>query len=140
MPRGRKPLDPELRRNKYDKPIIEQLPSVTGRSWEGRRPPCPKDVSAEARKTWAAWFDSWWSQHWTPEDVPQLRLALLAWDLAAEDPTQLTKFLPLADALGLTPKGRQSLRWLQPKPETTVAAAPVPGGRRLRVVDDALAG
>jgi hypothetical protein len=99
-------------------------------------------VSAEAKRTWAAWFASWWSQHWTDADVPQLRLALRAYDLASEDPTQVPKFTSLADGLGLTPKGRLTLRWLQPKPAKAGhdAATPAPGGRRLRIVDDALAG
>lgn len=137
------PPKPPEQRARRNKPTFEEKPSIEGKTWEGRRPPCPPGVSAEAKRTWAAWFDAWWSQHWTAADVPQLRLALRAYDLAAEDPTQLPKFTPLADALGLTPKGRMTLRWLQPKPATGAQAstpAPTPGGRRLRIVDDALAG
>lgn len=141
---GPPPKRPE-ERTRRAAPAHEWKPSVDGATWEGRRPPCPPGVSAEAKRTWAAWFGAWWAQHWTDADVPQLRLALRAYDLAAEDPTQLPKFTPLADALGLTPKGRNVLRWLEPKPSKPgqaehAAAAPTPGGRRLRIVDDALAG
>jgi hypothetical protein len=106
----------------------------------GRVPTCPAGVSTRARKTWKLWFSSWWASFWEIEDVPLLELAIRLWDATDVDPVMVTKFQPLADKLGLTPKGRFDLRWKPPESTADKAGSvdPTPAPvRRLRVVDTA---
>ena len=135
MPGPAPKRDAERRRtNKPATPWVK-TPKV---GWQHDKVPAvPAGLTRDGAKTWRLWFGSWWASHWTPEDVPQLELALRLWDRANSGDVQAaTKFQGIGTALGLTPEGRHKLRWLPPEDEEedTSELASV---RRLRVTDAA---
>lgn len=90
-------------------------------------PKCPESIRmAEAVKAWDAWFQSWWAAFWLPEDLPALELVITLYEgvmLGKLDPSKLT---PLLDRYGITPKGRQDLRWAPPATDPAPTKADVP--------------
>jgi hypothetical protein len=114
VPRGPKPKPPgqAVHRN----PVAHDWSHAPSSGWQyGDVPECPADLNDEARKAWSLWFGSWWASFWTPADVPQIELAARLFAAAVDDVAQTPKLLPLMDKLGITPKGRQDLRWAAPK-------------------------
>jgi hypothetical protein len=121
------PPAPKLpgQRARTNKPISDWKYAAEG-GWDGRKPNAPVGLMPESSKAWKAWFASWWAVNWTPEDVPQLELAVRLYDAAVRgDLTAATKFQVAADSLGITPKGRASLRWLPPKGVEEPSAADI---------------
>ena len=108
MPRGSKPLPPGAStRQRAEWHITEG-------GWKHPLPD-PPDVTAVGLAAWSAWFESWWAANWTLEDLPALRLTCEQFDMAARGSVDVTKLIPLLDRYGITPKGRQDLRWAPPK-------------------------
>ena len=64
-------------------------------------------------------MQSWFAAHWTPADLPGLRLVIAQFDViqrgksSANDVTALVR---LMDNYGITPAGQQARRW-SPKAE-----------------------
>jgi hypothetical protein len=113
-------------RVRTNKPITEWKNAPEG-GWVGRKPQHPKGLMPESEKAWRAWFASWWAANWSPEDVPQLELAVRLYDLIVRGSTnEMPRFQSIADSLGITPKGRHALRWLPPsgEPETVTQTTP----------------
>lgn len=133
MPGPAPKLDSERRRT--NKPVTGWNRTPAGGWRHGKIPTAPDGSTADARKTWKLWFSSWWAYWWTLEDVPQLELALKMWYLAKTDPSVAPKFQALADALGITPKGRYALRLLPPEEPEVEGDGKVATVRRLRVAD-----
>jgi hypothetical protein len=64
---------------------------------------------------WADWFGSWWASFWQAEDAGMIRQIIVLYDqMERGDQLAVTKLLPLVDRYGITPKGRQDLRWAPP--------------------------
>lgn len=85
-------------------------------------------------KAWDAWFASWWAALWTPGDLPQLQLAASLLDQHHRGLLDITKVVPVLDKLGITPKGRQDLRWSAPKEDAEPAKQGTASKPRLKVV------
>lgn len=136
MPGPAPKRDSERRRT--NKPVTGWNRTPEGTGWRhGRVPTAPDGTTAAGKKTWKLWFASWWSWWWSPEDVPQLEIALKLWELARTDPSVAPKFQAMADALGLTPKGRYALRLLPPEDADETDGSGKPASvRRLHVVDE----
>lgn len=135
MPGPAPKRDSERRRT--NKPVTGWNKTEKSGWQHGKTPPVPRGLTDAGKKAWKLWFQSWWASWWTPEDVPVLELAVLLYDRSCTgDAASVSKFQALADSLGLTPKGRYSLRLLPPdgEEEETGELASV---RRLRVTDAA---
>lgn len=122
MPRGPapKPDGERISRNALAYPWI---PAPSG-PWAGDVPPPPTGMAKASRDTWALWFTSWWSGHWTDADVPGLRMALRLFDRierGREERGDRSEYRALAKAFGISPEGRHALRWEPPKPTVTPA-------------------
>ena len=115
---GPPPKDPALR-VRTNKPAGGEWKPAPGHGWQhGKKPPAPsRDLGLlpESVAAWNAWFSSWWASNWSKEDLPGLRLVIRKFDECLRGSTDIAKVAPLLDAYGITPKGRQSLRWSPPK-------------------------
>ena len=122
--RGFAPKPEDQRRNAHD-PIRGEWQATPGIGWQhGEVPACPAR-SAVARQTWATWFGSWFASHWSPEDLPNLRLVIRLWakcDSGKAIGSERTELRQLMDSYGITPKGQQDRRWQPPRSEANTAA------------------
>lgn len=126
MPRGPKPSPgPSNPRSKRTHDWNHAKPG----GWpHGKRPTTPKGLMPETAKAWRAWFDGWWASFYVPEDVPQLTIMAHLYDAVIRgDVGSMTKLQPMLDRYGITPKGRQDLRWAPPKGDDAAAAAEAAG-------------
>jgi hypothetical protein len=125
---GRAPKDPGDRVG-HEAPIRGDWKAVPGVGWQhGEVPPCPVRTKA-AQETWASWFSQWYAAHWTPADLPNLRLCIKAWARAdGPEPrgTDVSGYVRLADDLGITRKGQQDRRWKPPEAPRTGSQASSP--------------
>ena len=113
MPQGRKPKDPAQKRNRM--PMVHPWQPAEGEGWQfGEKPEPPDGLMQPTRDAWDLWFDSWWASFWKPADLPQIRLVAQMFDKGGRNELGASKLLPWLDRLGITPKGRQDLRWLAP--------------------------
>lgn len=115
MPPGRRPNPTAQGRvNKH----AQKYPWIPAPGpWEGEVPKPPTGLRKAAKDTWEVWFTSWWSGHWTEADLPMLRLAIVLYDAISQNREQRgdrAELRQLAKALGITPDGRQALRWEPP--------------------------
>lgn len=83
----------------------------------------PGELTPNAAEAWASWMSAWWASFYELEDLPQLRWVFSLFVKAELD--TVPKVLPLLDRYGITPKGRQDLRWAPPKGETEADASAV---------------
>ena len=135
---GPAPKPPDQRRTRH-KPRAGEWQAAPGIGWQhGKVPALPSGLSADSRRAWKAWFASWAASFWKPEDESALRTAITLYDEMMRKPsashaTALGQYL---DRFGLTPKGRQDRRWLQPETMTQQQETPTTDDkyRRLRVV------
>ena len=93
-----------------------QWQHADGSGWQhGKTPPAPQGLTDRGRRAWRLWLRSWWASFYTPEDLPALEMLVHWYDAAyAGDDKAAGRFLSAADKLGVTPKGRQDLRWAPP--------------------------
>lgn len=139
MPRGPLPK-PEHARRRRTPPVHDwtELPDP----YSGPIPTLPSggDWTTHTRRWWNRIWRTRAASMWTPEDRPALEeLALLRQAFWQGGHQALAGEIRLrSDALGLTPRGRQQLRWrvteLEPEP-TRAPMARDPRSRRLRAVD-----
>jgi hypothetical protein len=129
---GPPPKLPGQRSARAKKPVSDWKAAPEG-GWKGDAPEVPVGLMPASQKAWALWFSAWWAANWTPEDVPQLELAVKLYDCVQRgDTKEMTRFQSLADSLGLTPKGRASLRWLPPTGEAETVAQATPNDLEAR--------
>lgn len=123
---GRGPAPKPNRQNKYDVPTRGDWRASPGVGWQhGDIPTCPVRSKA-AQETWQTWMRSWVAAHWSPADLPNLRLVIKLWaavDSGAVTGSERSELRQLMDSYGLTPKGQQDRRWQPPKPEDEKPAA-----------------
>lgn len=119
MPTGPKPKADAKRPEQRRHPVT---PAEKGGWQHGEIPEPPGQLCAESLEVWGTWFAAWWASFWKPEDVPQLRLVITLFDKTTRGELDPSKLTPYLDRFGLTPKGRQDLRWAPP--EAPPAPAP----------------
>jgi len=74
---------------------------------------------------WAAWMGSCAASHWTRGDVPSMRVVVHLHDQVERGEYRYAGELRLwMDNLGLSPKGRQDRRWLEPASDPTPDVMP----------------
>ncbi len=120
MPRGPapKPTGERVNRNQQKYPWIP----APAEAWAGEVPRPPSGLLKVSRDAWGLWFSSWWSGHWTEADLPALRQTIKLFDEVERDRGSRSELRQAMKAYGLSPEGRQALRWEPPK--EAVEAAP----------------
>lgn len=110
---------PAKTRRRRNAPALGEWQSAPGVGWQHGPAPEPADgLLAVSRETWQTWFQAWFASHWTPADLPGLRLLITQYDaiqrtgVKANDVTALVR---LMDNYGITPAGQQARRWEAPK-------------------------
>lgn len=92
--------------------------AVPGGWQHSKKPQAPRGLTDIGQKAWRTWLGAWWASFYSPDDLPALEMAVSFYDKAmAGDDKAAGRFLPLADKLGLTPYGRNQLRWWPPEGE-----------------------
>lgn len=102
--------------------------------WQhGEIPEPPDGLLAVSEEVWKTWFGAWFAAHWTPENVPGLRIVIALYDERERyrlDPTLISmkangdeivsqKRDPSAELrywmaeYGISPKGQQDRRWMR---------------------------
>lgn len=123
MPSGPKPLPPGeavAPRNAKHK-----WQFADGEGWQhGRRPNPPSGLTDAGKKAWQTWLGSWWAAWYTPDDLPGLELTVRTYDAALGGHIDVAKVTPLLDRYGITPKGRQDLRWARQEAAPAEKQAP----------------
>ena len=133
---------PKAVRRRRNVPASGEWKPTVGTGWQhGPTIPVPPDgLRPESLVTWQTWFGSWFATHWTPDDLPGLRLVILTHDQVMRGEfTRGAELRMLMDNYGITPKGQQERHWTAPKVDepakpTPDAAGPYAG---LRVVKTA---
>jgi hypothetical protein len=127
MPRGSKPLPPG--EAKTTRNAVHQWQFAEGEGWQhGRRPNPPAGLTDAGKRAWRQWLGSWWACFYTPDDLPGLELTVKQYDLALAGAVDVKKAETLMDKYGITPKGRQDLRWARKPVKAPEQAAPAAGG------------
>jgi hypothetical protein len=86
-------------------------------------------------EAWRTWMASWFAAHWSPDDLPGLRVVILLHDQVMRGEYQRANELRLQmDTYGITPKGQQDRRWAPPAEEKPAAAVRQAKARKLRAV------
>jgi hypothetical protein len=128
MPPGRKPKPPGQAVTRHKK--THEFVAAPGTGWQHGDPPEPDaEWHSKTKTAWTAWFQGWWASFWSLEDVPGLRLLGDKLDEVNRGALDHTKVVPLMDRYGVTPKGRQDLRWVE-KGEQAQTASKSPDERR----------
>lgn len=121
-----KPPGTRARRHKPGAPgaTKNDWKAAPGVGWQhGPIPAPPDDLKPSSVETWRVWFESWWASNWTPADLPMLRKIIATFDTATTAEDLRRDVFPLAKAYGITPEGRQTLRW---SPPATAEPGPKP--------------
>jgi hypothetical protein len=70
---------------------------------------------------------AWFASHWTPDDLPGLRLTIQLYDQVERgDFRRVTECRQHMDGYGITPKGQQDRRWSPPKTQERPEVAETP--------------
>jgi hypothetical protein len=117
---GPAPAEKRRRRNAPERGDWQPTP---GSGWQhGDIPRPPAGLLAVSRDAWDTWMRSWWASHWTPDDLPGLRVVVSLYDQVARGEYVRAGELRLQmDNYGITPKGQQDRRWSPPKHEEPAA-------------------
>lgn len=128
---GRPPDDQRVRRAAPKHPWQH----ARGHGWQhGRVPDPPEGLTDAAVEAWHTWMRAWWSAFWSDDDLPALRQLIRLYDQVERGEFQRASELRLQmDGYGVTPKGRQVLRWRPPIEEERKPAAARPS--RLSAAD-----
>lgn len=120
-----KPASQRRRRNAPARGEWKTAPAIGWRY--GAIPKPPDGLKAASRTAWKTWFMAWFAAHWSPADLPGLRVLVRLYDAAQRGEHQRAGELRLwMDNYGITPAGRQARRW-QPPEEPIGASAQQPG-------------
>src|SRR6266480_1385728 len=77
---GRGPA-PKVERYRRADPARGEWKPSEGVGWQhGDLPAAPAGIRPGSLATWQTWFSSWWAIHWTPDDLPGLRLLVYLYD------------------------------------------------------------
>ena len=71
-------------------------------------------LTPAGRDAWRTWLGSWWAEFYTLGDLPGLELTAVTFDRVCAGDIDSAGLVPLLDRYGITPAGRQDLRWWRP--------------------------
>ena len=91
----------------------------------GEIPPPPDGIGPDAADAWTVWLGSWWAGFYSPGDLPGLELMIRSLDRFYRGLLDIGKVVPLLDRYGITPKGRQDLRWTPPVMTSRESSSPL---------------
>lgn len=138
---------PAANRRRRNAPARGDWRSDQAIGWQhGEVPPPPARLNAAAKVAWATWMAAWFAAHWTPDDIPGLRVLSQLYSFVASGKAKAgdrSELRQQMDAYGITPKGQQDRRWQAPgvvDPAEPVDEAAVDGAgpyAHLRVVESA---
>ena len=136
--RGPAPKRADQRRRR-EAPKAGDWVRLPSEPYEGPRPRMPELETLEAIATWELWWGSPMAHMWSEGDWPGLlRLIMLIDGSASLEALKETRLQE--ERFGLSPKGRQTLRWVLPDGESALADVrplkAVPGDRMLAVDPD----
>ena len=121
---------PKIVRRRRNVPARGDWQAAPAVGWQHGPVPAPPDgLKDESLWAWQTWFAAWFASHWTPDDLPALRVLVKLYDeverggVKAADRSELRQ---LMDNYGITPKGQQDRRWTRPKPEEEAAPSSPP--------------
>lgn len=121
---------PAAQRRRTNTPARGEWKPTPGIGWQHskKHPDPPVGLKPESLVAWKVWMSSWFAAHWTPDDLPGLRILVTLYDeVVREEFQRATELRIQMDTYGITPKGQQDRRWEPPKAETvpeSPAAAP----------------
>ena len=123
MPRGVKPLAPGAAKRPEQQ--VHGWTPATSTGWQhGDIPEPPDGLMPASLAMWNDWFTAWYASFWQPDAAGMIRQIIAMYDqMERGDLAIVTKMTPLLHAYGITPKGRQDLRWAPPVGETDDGAA-----------------
>lgn len=133
--KGFAPKPQDQRINAHDPQRGDWVAAPTDGWQHGRVPQPPSGLKAESKETWDTWFSAWFAAHWSPEDLPGLRMVIrlynrsLAADCTAAERSELRQ---LMDSYGISKKGQQDRRWVKPKPDDAAKPEPRQGAKQSR--------
>ena len=124
--KGRVPKLPGNRRTNRT-PGLGEWQAAPGVGWQhGPIPAAPRGLLPASVDAWTAWMQAWWAAHWIPGDLPVLELVIGVFDQVERGVASGAlrgELRLLMDNYGITPKGRQDRRWLEPAGEQPKATA-----------------
>src|SRR4051794_26190805 len=123
--RGRPPKAATERRNGHV-PIRGEWSSVPAIGWQHGPIPAPPDgLMPTSVEAWNLWLGGWVAAHFGPVDLPSLRIVVRLYDqIMTGELSRAGELRMWLDTFGLTPKGRQDRRWIEPTAERAQAFAP----------------
>lgn len=139
---------PAQNRRRRNAPASGDWRSIDAVGWQhGEIPTPPKGLSIAGKETWSVWMGSWFAAHWTPDDLPVLRVLIRLYAKVWTGKAQVgerSELRQLMDNYGITLKGQQERHWVRPdagapadEDPGEVDEAPKPGPyEHLRLVAD----
>jgi hypothetical protein len=116
---GRGPA-PDPQRVRRGKPARGDWTPAPDTGWQHDWPDPPSGLLPGSVEVWGTWLRSWFAVHWTPDDLPVLRLTIRLYDRVMRgDVKRLPELRQWLDSMGITLKGRQDRRWEPPRPKRT---------------------
>lgn len=114
---GRGPAPKQTGRRTRHVPQRGDWQPTSQQGWQHGEIPTPPDGLKDATVVaWHTWFAAWFASHWTPDDLPGLRIVIGLYDQVERGEfTRATELRQLMDNYGITPKGQQDRRWQRPK-------------------------
>lgn len=110
---------PQKTRRRRNAPARGEWQPTPGIGWQhGPIPEPPDGLKLESIIAWQTWFMAWFASHWTPADLPGLRLVIAQHDAVQRGQNKandVTTLVRLMDTYGITPAGQQARRWEAPK-------------------------
>src|SRR5512139_1024895 len=133
MPPGPTPKAVAERRNHHT-PRGGEWQSADGVGWQhSDMPDPPEGLMPASEQAWRTWMGAWFAAHWSPEDLPGLRLLIRLYDQVERGEFVRSGELRLGmDTYGITPKGQQDRRWAKPVDGTAPAKVRQIKPRKLR--------
>lgn len=137
---GRGPGAKTVRR-RANPPARGEWTPTPGVGWQhGELPRPPARLRSASTEAWNTWVRAWFAAHWTPEDLPGLRVVIRLYDQVERGEFQRSAELRLQmDTYGITPKGQQDRRWARPKADEehpAAATTPTPYAHLAVVVNE----
>jgi len=132
---GRPPKDPSERVNRA-KPRDGEWVTLNADLYEGPVPEAPDGLTKESLAKWESWWRSPMAHMWTEADHGGL-LDLILMSNGAQSAPDRERVARVSGLYGLTPRGRQMLRWRLPDTGAVEVSNRRPAGkdRRARVVE-----
>ena len=110
---------PKEQRRRRNVPARGEWKTTPGVGWQhGPIPEPPEGLTSMSLDAWRTWMGSWFAAHWTPGDLPGLRVVIRLYNEVVLGRFQRSTELRLwMDTFGVTPKGAMDRRWQRPKPD-----------------------